>query len=150
MVVSDPERGPSRGPREPHAGGARQRSSSARDAARILAVDDEPDLLLALQLYLADEGFAVATASNVPEALRLIAQRQPDLIVTDHIMPGLSGLELCRTLRARPDTRNIPIILHSGWDISQELPTLFDRLVSKPADLDALATLIRSLLAAPA
>lgn len=113
----------------------------------VLAVDDEPDMLLALQLYLSTEGFAVVTASNVLEARQRIDEQRPDVVITDYIMPGFSGLELCRTLRGRRETRDIPIIVHTGWDLWKDYPGLFDRLVPKPAELDALATLIRRLLA---
>lgn len=113
----------------------------------ILAVDDEPDMLLALQLYLTLEGFAVVTASNVLEARRRIEEQLPDLVITDYVMPDISGLELCRTLRERRETRDIPIIVHTGWDLWKDYPGLFDRLVPKPAELDALVRLIRSLLA---
>jgi CheY-like chemotaxis protein len=112
----------------------------------ILAVDDEPDMLLTLQLYLSTEGFTVMTASNVLEARRRIENRRPDLVITDYTMPGIDGIEFCRMLRERHDTRDIPIIVHTGWDLWEDYPALFDRLVPKPAELDALARLIRSLL----
>lgn len=145
MMPTETGLGPGSGPRAPEDG----KADEARPAhPLILAVDDEPDMLLALELYLSGEGFEVTTAPNVHDALRRIEDHRPALILTDYIMPGVSGLELCRTLRGRRETRSIPIIMHTGWDLWQDHPGLFDHLVFKPAELDSLARLIRTLLAA--
>lgn len=112
----------------------------------ILCVDDEPDLLTILRLFLSAQGFEVILAVNAVEALQLVAEHRPDLIITDCAMPGMSGLELCRTLRERGDTRDIPIILYSGKDIWEEDSRLFDRFVLKPAELDVFVRTIRALL----
>lgn len=115
----------------------------------ILCVDDEPDLLAILRLFLSAQGFQVIPTLSAIEALQVITERRPNLIITDCAMPGMSGLELCRKLRGRGDTRDIPIILYSGRDIWQDDPRLFDRFVQKPADLDVFVRTIRALLATP-
>lgn len=112
----------------------------------ILYVDDEPDLLTILRLFLSAQGFEVIPTANAVEALHLVTERHPDLIITDSAMPGMSGLELCRTLRERADTRDIPIILYSGKDAWEDDSRLFDRFVLKPADLDVFVKTIRALL----
>lgn len=113
----------------------------------ILCVDDQPDMLTLLRLFLSRKGFEVIVAPNATEALQLVEQRHPDLIITDFAMPGMNGLELCRTLRDRRETRDIPIILYSSRDLWQDDPSLFDRFVLKPAELEAFAATIRDLLA---
>ena len=126
--------------------GALGATSRAQSCPAILCVDDDPDLLAILQLFLSAKGFEVIAASNAAEALHLIEDRRPDLIITDFAMPGMSGLELCRSLRNRAETNDIPIILCTGKDLWDVDGTLFDRLVLKPAGLDGLAAMIRTLL----
>lgn len=120
---------------------------TARSKPMILCVDDEPDLLTILRLFLSAQGFEVIPAMNAVEALQLVKERRPDLIITDCAMPGMSGLELCRALRERGGTRDIPIILYSGMDIWEDEPRPFDRFVLKPAELDVFVRTIRALLA---
>lgn len=120
--------------------------ATARSNPVILSVDDEPDNLTVLRLFLSAEGFEVMGASNAAEALQLIEDHCPDLIITDFVMPGMSGLDLCRTLRARGEARDIPIILYSGTDLREADPNLFDRFVLKPAELDGFARAVRELL----
>ena len=77
----------------------------------VLVVEDEPAQREVLAYNLEAEGFRVARAENGEEALLLIEEETPDLIVLDWMLPGLSGIELCRRLRARPETRSLPIIM---------------------------------------
>lgn len=114
----------------------------------ILCVDDEPDALTILRLFLSAHGFEVIVASSVTEALRFVESRRPDLVITDYAMPGMSGLDLCRALRDSIETHTIPIILHSGVDLKTDHADLFDRFLLKPAELDLLGREIRSLLPA--
>lgn len=120
--------------------------SSARPCPEILCVDDDADLLTILRLFLSAKGFDVIPAANATEALQLIEDHRPDVIVTDFAMPGMSGLDLCRTLRDRAETSRIPIILCTGKDLWDVDRSLFDRCVLKPAALDGLAGMIRGLL----
>jgi CheY-like chemotaxis protein len=103
-------------------------------------------VLAILQWFLADEGFDVTTASSGPEALQRVEERRPDLIITDYGMPGMTGLALCRWLRAHRETQGIPIILHTA----QTLPPtdrLYDRVFTKPSELGELVSEVRALLA---
>ena len=68
---------------------------------RILLVEDEPDILLIARAALKRAGLSVATATDGAAALRAVADERPDLILLDWMMPGISGPELCRRLRAR-------------------------------------------------
>jgi DNA-binding response OmpR family regulator len=78
---------------------------------KILAVDDDERIVRLVQINLTRAGYSVTTAPDGAEALRMIAADRPDLIVLDVMMPGMSGFEVIRTLRADPATENIPVIL---------------------------------------
>lgn len=83
----------------------------ARMRQKILVVEDEADIRELLRYNLAQEGFAVEEAADGSEALDRVARRAPDLVVLDLMLPRLSGLELCRRLRANPETARLPIIV---------------------------------------
>src|ERR1051326_8249699 len=82
---------------------------------RILVVDDEPGALALMEIMLRRKGFIVLTASDAYRALAVLAKEKPDLIILDVMMPGITGLELCRELRGRSDTAQIPILMLSAW-----------------------------------
>ncbi|HEY6517069.1 MAG TPA: response regulator [Steroidobacteraceae bacterium] len=128
-------------------GRARHACSAARSCPVVLCVDDDTDVLTILRLFLSAQRFEVVTALNAVDALRLVEESQPDLIITDDAMPGMSGRELCRALRDRADTHDIPLILHSAKELCEDDPGLFDRFVLKPAELDVFVRTIRALLA---
>ena len=77
----------------------------------ILVVEDEDSLATLLQYNLQKEGYAVTMAGDGEEALLLVDEKLPDLIVLDWMLPKLSGIEVCRRLRQRNETRNVPIIM---------------------------------------
>ncbi len=80
-------------------------------SARILIVEDEEPLTMLLRYNLEAEGYEVDTAARGDEADTKLKEATPDLVVLDWMLPGLSGIELCRRLRARPETRQLPIIM---------------------------------------
>ncbi|MBW8902847.1 MAG: winged helix-turn-helix domain-containing protein [Bradyrhizobium sp.] len=80
-------------------------------SARILVVEDEEALTTLLHYNLDAEGYEVETVARGDEAETSLKERLPDLIVLDWMLPGLSGIELCRRLRARAETRSLPIIM---------------------------------------
>jgi two-component system, OmpR family, phosphate regulon response regulator PhoB len=82
-----------------------------RMSARILVVDDEPDISALVAYHLARESYRVRTAADGPEALRSIETDTPDLVVLDLMLPGMSGLEVLSELRRRPETESLPVIL---------------------------------------
>jgi DNA-binding response OmpR family regulator len=77
----------------------------------ILAVNDSPDFLNLLEAILCDDRVRVVMADNGAAALELIEETKPDLIISDVVMPGINGIELCRQLKSDPTTRNIPVLL---------------------------------------
>ena len=78
---------------------------------KILVVEDEPDIRKLVQYNLAQERFKVLEAENGEEALKLVQRDRPNLVILDLMLPGLSGLELCRILRDRTDTAQVPILM---------------------------------------
>ena len=82
--------------------------------ARILVVDDDAAILRLLELGLQHEGYTVVTARNGPDALALAQSQAVDLAILDVMMQGMDGLEVCRVLRERPKTANLPIIMLSA------------------------------------
>ena len=80
-------------------------------AHKILVVEDEPDIRKLVQYNLAQERFKVLEAENGEEALKLVQRDRPNLVILDLMLPGLSGLELCRILRDRTDTAQVPILM---------------------------------------
>src|SRR5688500_11363531 len=87
---------------------------------RLLIVDDDPNLLHAVAACLRREGYEVDTARSGDEALIHVAQRLPDLIVSDILMPRMDGYALARQLRSNPRTDLIPIIFLTAKDESSE------------------------------
>jgi class 3 adenylate cyclase len=117
--------------------------------ARILAVDDKPENVRLLEAILVPAGYEVIGASSGEEALAKVATDPPDLILADIVMPGMSGYELCRRLRADPGTAFLPIvtITASGSEEKKEaLQAGADDYVAKPFDKTELLARVRSLL----
>ncbi|WP_170459113.1 phosphate regulon transcriptional regulator PhoB [Ruegeria arenilitoris] len=116
----------------------------------ILIVDDEPALREVLAYNMQSAGYEVVQAASGEEALVLVQEVAPDLIVLDWMMPNLSGIELCRQLKARPRTRAIPIIMLSARsdeaDKVRGLETGADDYVAKPYSMAELMARIRAQL----
>ena len=116
----------------------------------ILVVEDEESLATLLQYNLDKEGFRVAVATDGEEALLLIDEGAPDLVVLDWMLPKVSGVEVCRRLRARPETRNLPIIILTARgeesDRIRGLDTGADDYIVKPFSMSELAARIRAVL----
>ena len=116
----------------------------------VLVVEDEDSLATLLQYNLQKEGYDVGLAGDGEEALVLIDEQQPDLIVLDWMLPKVSGVEVCRRLRARPETRNVPIIMMTArgeeTDRIRGLDTGADDYVIKPFSMSELAARIRAVL----
>lgn len=83
-------------------------------SSTILVVDDDVNILALQQILFMRNGYYVETANNGARALEILGQFTPDVIVLDVMMPGMSGIELCRQLRSMPHTRNIPVIIFSA------------------------------------
>jgi CheY-like chemotaxis protein len=115
-------------------------AADAKNSPRILVVDDEWLLATWLAETLEDIGYLVQTASDGQEALNHVLTFRPDLVITDFMMPRLTGLELAMALRALSDLGNTPIILVSGAQgaIGRGRPDLFQAVFEKPYEIDTL------------
>ena len=116
----------------------------------VLVVEDETALQQVLAYNLERAGFAVEQAFDADEALTLIAERTPDLVVLDWMLPYMSGLELCRQLRRKATTANLPVIMLTARteepDRLRGLDTGADDYVTKPFSIDELVARMRAVL----
>ncbi|MGH9683374.1 MAG: response regulator [Candidatus Acidiferrales bacterium] len=117
---------------------------------RLLIVDDEAAARTALATLLRREGYQVRDAASGEEALAECAAFRPDLILLDIVMPGLNGFEVCRQIKAMPETRLTPIVLITGLsqtgDRIEGINAGADDFLSKPLDFNQLLARTRSLL----
>ena len=122
----------------------------AADQPTVLIVEDEPAQREVLAYNLEAEGFRVSRAENGEEALLLIAEEAPDLIVLDWMLPNVSGIEVCRQLKMRADTRGVPVIMLSARseevDKVRGLETGADDYVIKPYSVVELMARVRAQL----
>ena len=120
------------------------------DQPTVLVVEDEHAQREVLAYNLEAEGFRVARAENGEEAMIVVDEDMPDIIVLDWMMPNLSGIEVCRRLKSRPETRNIPIIMLSARteevDKVRGLETGADDYVVKPYSVVELMARVRTQL----
>ena len=115
----------------------------------ILLVDDEPSILFTLAILLEEEGYRVISADHGRDALSRLAEELPDLIVTDFMMPYLTGAELIEAVRAEPKYACIPILIMSAaLPASIDPRKIADAYLQKPADLDELLSVIKRLIQA--
>ncbi|BEV11668.1 phosphate regulon transcriptional regulator PhoB [Asticcacaulis sp. DW145] len=116
----------------------------------IIVAEDEDALSTLLQYNLEKEGYEVGVATDGDEALMMINERQPDLLVCDWMMPKVSGIEVTRRLRAQTETRNLPIVMLTArseeTDRIRGLDTGADDYVIKPFSMVELVARIRAVL----
>ena len=117
---------------------------------KILIVDDEPAIRQMLGFTLSGEGYEYTEAGSADEAQEEIKQSQPDLILLDWMMPGLSGVDLARRLKRHPETKDLPIIMLTArgeeHDKIKALDTGADDYVTKPFSTQELLARIRAVL----
>ena len=119
-------------------------------AATILVVEDEADLAILMRYNLEAEGFTVLTAESGDEANEVLQHSIPDLILLDWMLPGTSGIELCRRWRARDETARVPIIMVTARGEEEErirgLATGADDYIVKPFSVPELLARVAALL----
>ena len=115
---------------------------------KVLVVDDEFEIRDLLSKFLTEEGYDVILASNGEEALELAERENPQVILLDILMPGFSGIETCRRLKAAEKTRFIPVIMATAlWDTHAEaVEAGAEDFVTKPFPLEELSFRVKSIL----
>lgn len=117
---------------------------------RLLVVDDDPGLLLAVSETLRSEGYDVMTARRGSEALVRVAEALPDLIISDIRMPGMDGYQLVRNLRSAPHTRLVPIVFLTAKDETADRIVGFrsgaDAYITKPFEPEELVAIVEGIL----
>ncbi len=134
-------------------GMARKAPAIARDEMlkpRVLLVEDDPALAVMLRYNLEKLGYQVDEAADGQEALLRITEAAPDIVLLDWMLPSLSGLEVCRQIRRRPQTRDMPVIMLTArveeQDSIRGLNTGADDYITKPFSVEALSARMRALL----
>jgi two-component system phosphate regulon response regulator PhoB len=116
----------------------------------ILVVEDDDALTTLLTYNLEREGYRVLTAGDGEDALLLIEEQSPDLVLLDWMMPKVSGIEFCRRVRAQSETRNLPIIMLTARGEEEDrirgLDTGADDYISKPFSMSELLARVRAVL----
>ena len=116
----------------------------------VLVVEDEDALSTLLQYNLDKEGYRVGLAQDGEEALMMVDEQAPDIVLLDWMLPKVSGVEVCRRLRSRPETRNLPIIMLTARgeesDRIRGLDTGADDYIVKPFSMTELTARMRAVL----
>ena len=116
----------------------------------ILVVEDTPSEMELMRHYLQESGCMVISAITAQEALDKAIQQTPDVIVTDVVMPGMSGFELCRSLKKQPETQNVPIVICTSKN--QEIDRLWgmkqgaDAYLTKPFTREQLVQSVMAVM----
>ena len=120
-------------------------------SGHILLVDDEPGLREAVQAYLEDSGFAVQVASNARDAWQLLEQTTPDLVISDIMMPQVSGYEFLKQMRGDVRFLNLPVVFLTAKGMTKDRIEGYnagcDAYLSKPFDPDELVAIAENLIA---
>lgn len=116
----------------------------------VLVIDDEPDILELVRFGLTQEGFSVETAATAREGLACVANRLPDLVVLDLMLPDMSGTEVCRILRSQDETAQLPVLMLTARGEEVDRVVGFelgaDDYVTKPFSPRELALRVRAVL----
>jgi CheY-like chemotaxis protein len=122
------------------------REREGRSVKTILLVDDEYSIIEMLAHLLEEEGYVVLTASNGQVALERAAKKVPDVVVTDQMMPVMTGTELLAALRKDPALQHVPVILMTSTPLISSRKPRWDDFIAKPFAFSDLLQAVRRLL----
>ena len=116
--------------------------------AKILVVDDEFEIRDMLSRFLTEKGYEAIIAANGEEAIEIAEKQDPQAILLDILMPGIDGIETCKRLKAKEETRFIPVIMATAlWERYMEaIEVGADDFISKPFNLTELSHRVKSIL----
>jgi len=118
--------------------------------AKVLIVEDEDSLVTLLSYNLQSEGYTVVHTPSGTDAVMMMQEERPDIVILDWMLPGLAGIEICRQIRARPDTKGLPVIMLTArgeeGDRIRGLQTGADDYVVKPFSVSELVARVKALL----
>ncbi|MGP9766308.1 response regulator transcription factor [Halomonas sp. AOP13-D3-9] len=118
--------------------------------AKVLVVDDEPNIVLSLEFLMEQAGFEVVTAEDGEQALASVNESQPDLLLLDISLPGISGFDVLERLRSEAATAQLPIIMLTahGRDVEREKGMALgaDDYITKPFSTQSLVEKVKALL----
>jgi DNA-binding response OmpR family regulator len=118
---------------------------------RILIVDDEPNIVVSLEFLMKREGYETAVASDGEAALAALAEKTPDLVVLDVMLPKLNGFEVCQRIRADPRWRAVKVVMLTArgreTEVAKGMAVGADAYVTKPFSTREVVAQIRQLLA---
>lgn len=117
----------------------------------LLIVDDEPNIVISLEFLLKREGFQVAVAGDGEEALRMVGEIKPDLVLLDIMLPLKNGFEVCQEIRAHPDWQSIKILMLTAkgrdTEVQKGMALGADAYLTKPFATKDLVAKVKELLA---
>jgi len=118
-------------------------------AAHVLLIEDEPNIAEAIRFLLSRDGLRVSHVGDGTSALAMLRQDLPDLVILDHMLPGMSGLEVLTALRADPGSRDVPVMMLTarGRDRDMAEQAGADRFMTKPFSNAEILTEVRAMLA---
>jgi DNA-binding response OmpR family regulator len=116
----------------------------------VLIVDDEPNIIVPLQFLMEQNGYDVVVAATGEAAMAAMAANRPDLILLDIMLPGIDGYQVCQTIRAKPEWREIKIIFISAMgrevDVAKGLALAADAYITKPFAIADVVEKVKLLL----
>jgi two-component system, chemotaxis family, response regulator PixH len=117
---------------------------------KVLVVEDTAAQMDLIKLYLSQGGYSVLTANNAKDGLALLTSEKPDVVITDVVMEGMNGFELCRAIKKNPETEKVPVIactsrntdLDRMWGMKQGV----DAYIGKPFTSEELVRAVKSVV----
>jgi DNA-binding response OmpR family regulator len=118
-------------------------------APHVLLIEDEPNIAEAIRFLLSRDGLRVSHVAEGVAALALVRQDPPDLVILDHMLPGMSGLEVLTALRADPGSRDLPVMMLTARGRDREMAERAgaDRFMTKPFSNAEILAEVRTMLA---